>query len=342
MGASSEPESLSSQAERFIPVTLDTAPLHHFLQAISRQVDAFRHDNTVLRNELADLRSAQRLETLELAVQSLADMQQPVSSGFGAGGGGGGGAQLATPASSSGEPPASESHKLTWVLGEMTSMKNRMALMERKSEALWHEQGAEEQLRGEVERVKTDLEEIKNLLTEVASVSDQAHARVDGTEDRGSTMDAQLSELQDKIRELACVSDTAREEHSKMKSVTEGKVHDIVTGRTDDLRKQCGMIEGKIEALNASFNVALAPLHSGLSSVNARVEELDATKLDTHVAMMRDDVERAAAQAIDHSDRRADNIFKALGGIESRLEQLSDDKSNKLAPPPPTNRRTPL
>jgi hypothetical protein len=54
-----------------------------------------------------------------------------------------------------------------------------------------------------------------------------------------------------------------------------------------------------------------------MSDVKVQLEELSNKKLDIAAAVSLDDVNVAVSRAIDHADRRADNIIKSIGGAES-------------------------
>ncbi len=45
-----------------------------------------------------------------------------------------------------------------------------------------------------------------------------------------------------------------------------------------------------------------------------RTDELSQKKQDTSNALSLSDVEKAASRAIEHADRRTDNVIKSLGG----------------------------
>ncbi len=50
-----------------------------------------------------------------------------------------------------------------------------------------------------------------------------------------------------------------------------------------------------------------------------RLEELGQKKQDIATAVSLDDVNAAAIRAIDHADRRTDNVVKSLGGESADL-----------------------
>ncbi len=51
-----------------------------------------------------------------------------------------------------------------------------------------------------------------------------------------------------------------------------------------------------------------------LANVQVRLEELATRKQDIDKALTLNDVNAAAARAVEHADRRADNIIKSIGG----------------------------
>ena len=51
-----------------------------------------------------------------------------------------------------------------------------------------------------------------------------------------------------------------------------------------------------------------------MANVQQQLQELQDHKQDKEDALTVQDVNAAAARAVDHADRRADNIIKSLGG----------------------------
>lgn len=51
--------------------------------------------------------------------------------------------------------------------------------------------------------------------------------------------------------------------------------------------------------------------------MQVRLEELGTRKQDADKALTLEDVNAAAGRAVDHADRRADNIMKSIGGAGS-------------------------
>ncbi len=60
-----------------------------------------------------------------------------------------------------------------------------------------------------------------------------------------------------------------------------------------------------------------------LANVQVRLEELAANKQDADKALTMNDVNAAAARAVDHADRRADNIIKSIGGAHLALRSAA-------------------
>jgi hypothetical protein len=58
----------------------------------------------------------------------------------------------------------------------------------------------------------------------------------------------------------------------------------------------------------------LIKLNYSMSDVKGKLDELSHGKQDIASAISLDDVNVAVSRAIDHADRRADNIIKSIGG----------------------------
>ncbi len=78
------------------------------------------------------------------------------------------------------------------------------------------------------------------------------------------------------------------------------------------------------------LNPASPPARSrSMTDVKVRLDDLASKKQDVATALNLDDVNVAVSRAIDHADRRADNIIKSIGAMEERVEELNDVKANK-------------
>eukprot|EP00798_Chlamydomonas_sp_ICE-L_P020918 gene20918-27766_t len=81
-------------------------------------------------------------------------------------------------------------------------------------------------------------------------------------------------------------------------------------------------------------------LESNLSHVSSKLEDLTRRKQDASNAITMDDVSIAVSRAVDHADRRADNIIKSIGDlllkehastIDSRMEVLQMDMFDSIS-----------
>ena len=65
--------------------------------------------------------------------------------------------------------------------------------------------------------------------------------------------------------------------------------------------------------------IKFPPLSYSMSDVKGKLDELSHGKQDIASAISLDDVNVAVSRAIDHADRRADNIIKSIGGMQLLL-----------------------
>ncbi|KAG2498621.1 hypothetical protein HYH03_003368 [Edaphochlamys debaryana] len=255
----------------------------------------------------------------------------------------------------------------SWLVQEVVSLRERLAGMERKAEALWHAQEDDEQLRGSVERLRADMVAMQGTVSEAQASAAAAQSLAEKQTAAATESVGYVKELQDRLHtlELGAIkgADERRELASKYESTTgqiwdqlrhvEGSLAQRLTmaetshvaalqevdeakdatsevlQRVDDVKRHTSALEGKLESFNTQVAAALNPLHNALALAQERLESLAASKQDTASAIKAADVELGVARAIDHADRRGDGLLKAIAGVEARLEALADSTPNR-------------
>lgn len=229
------------------------------------------------------------------------------------------------------------------------------------------EQESEEELRGLVNRLKHDMDSVRGSTGDLVSGARSNQATVERLESGAAQVKLHVSELQEKVaaaeQQLARSQEDKREVTAKLENnvnliwdqirhvesslsqrltlaetsqvstlqeVDEMKetAHEVM-GRVEDAKRHIAALESKLESFNTQVAAALSPLHSSLGDVKVRLDELGQKKQDVATAVSLDDVNAAASRAIDHADRRTDNVIKSLGGGDLcgelwGMKQLSD------------------
>jgi len=254
-----------------------------------------------------------------------------------------------------------------WVQFEFTAVKDRMSAMERKAEALWHIQETDEELRGMVERLKHDVDQLRSMLNDTQQAARAAQNAGDKLEASNRATADVIREMQDKLVILESNQVRGVEERKEAAVRFENNVNQIwdqirhvenslsqrltlaetsqvstlqevdemkeanneVISRVEDVRRHIVALESKLESFNTQVAAAISPLHASLADVKMRLEDLSVKKQDVASAVTVEDVNVAVSRAIDHADRRADNIIKSIGAMEERVEVLNDLKANK-------------
>lgn len=255
----------------------------------------------------------------------------------------------------------------SWAIFEFNQLKERIGQMERKSEALWHVQEQDQELRGMMDRLRNDLESARSAVFEVQSSTRASHDLVDKLERTAVSSGTSLRELKDKVAhmdtQLAKAGEEKRDAAAKLENNVNliwdqirhvenslsqrltlaetsqiGTLQEVdemkesageVMTRVEDVRRHIAALESKLESFNTQVAAAMSPLHSSLTEIKIRLEDLNQRKQDAESAVTLDDVSVAASRAIDHADRRADNIVKSIASMEDRVEELNGNKANK-------------
>ncbi|GAX79813.1 hypothetical protein CEUSTIGMA_g7253.t1 [Chlamydomonas eustigma] len=254
-----------------------------------------------------------------------------------------------------------------WILFEFNQVKERMTQMERKAEALWHVQEKEQEMKGVTDRLVNDLDSIRSSIQDMSGSLKSSQHSIDRLEATGASATSNIQLLTDRLvavdAELKKNAEEKRESAAKLENnvnliwdqirhmensfsqrltlaetsqvSTLQEVDEIkesageVLGRVEDVKRHIAALESKLESFNTQVAAAISPLHNSMSDVKVRLEDLSNKKLDIIAAVSLDDVNTAVSRAIDHADRRADNIIKSIGAMEGRVEELNDVKANK-------------
>ncbi|KAG2446925.1 hypothetical protein HYH02_008080 [Chlamydomonas schloesseri] len=254
-----------------------------------------------------------------------------------------------------------------WLVQEVVALRDRLGAMERKAEALWHVQEDDEALRGAVERLRADVVSLQGSVQEaqasaaaaanhaerqaadaaegvlyVKELQDRVHTlelgAIKSTDERrevASKYESNVSQIWDQLRHvegsLAQRLTMAETSHvAALQEVDEAKeATSEVMQRVDDVKRHTSALEVKLDSFNTQVAAAINPLHNALAAAAEKLEALSASKQDTAAAIKQADVELGVARAIEHADRRGDNLLKAIAGVEARLESLADSTPNK-------------
>ena len=239
--------------------------------------------------------------------------------------------------------------------------------MERKSEALWHVQDQDQELRTVVDRLRNDIESARFAVHEVQTSTRASHDLVDKLERTATNSGVTLRELKDKVSHIDTQLQRTNEEKRDAAAKLENNVNLIwdqirhvenslsqrltlaetsqigtlqevdemkesageVMTRVEEVRRHIAALESKLESFNTQVAAAMSPLHSSLTEIKIRLEDLNQSKQDVETAVTLEDVNVAVSRSIDHADRRADNIVKSIGAMEDRVEELNGTKANK-------------
>eukprot|EP00197_Chlamydomonas_leiostraca_P010077 CAMPEP_0202877566 /NCGR_PEP_ID=MMETSP1391-20130828/30868_1 /ASSEMBLY_ACC=CAM_ASM_000867 /TAXON_ID=1034604 /ORGANISM="Chlamydomonas leiostraca, Strain SAG 11-49" /LENGTH=594 /DNA_ID=CAMNT_0049559623 /DNA_START=91 /DNA_END=1871 /DNA_ORIENTATION=+ len=349
----------------FQPLHVDVSPLQKFLIALAKQVEQLQKDNASLRDEIAGLKINKRLESLESGMQELAENLRPAT-GYNTGQQGPG-FPMQDPngqaAGSGGISAASDS----WVIQEFTTVKDRIGTIERRAEALWHVKEDGQEIRALMDRLKTDVEGVSGVIADTQGAARHAQAMVEKLEAGGAVTREQLEGIVEKVTRLEMLEKKGMEDRREAASKLEAHVNSIwdqirhvenslsqrltlaetsqvstlqevddmkeaaaeVGARLDEARRHVVALESKLESFNTQVAAAITPLHNSLAAVQLRLDELESKKQDKEAALTVEDVNAGVARAIDHADRRADNIIKSIGAMEERVEELNDAKANR-------------
>ncbi|GLI66327.1 hypothetical protein VaNZ11_010106 [Volvox africanus] len=379
----------------------DVSPLQKAFLTLANKVDQCQKENAALRAELTELRVAKRLEALEQGLQELADTSSPaglfwsqstngreefragprdfatsasgrfaVASMSGARQGGpsvegGPTSTSGTAAGGAGVPPVGM--EASWLVQEVMALRERLGAMERKSEALWHAQEDDEQIRATVERLRQDVVNMQAGVAEAQGAAASANNLAERQAAATTESVVYVKDLQERMHMLEMGSMKAAEERRELASKYESSVGQIwdqlrhvegslaqrltlaetshvaalqevdeakeatneVLQRVDDVKRHVSALEGKLESFNTQVAAAINPLHNALAAATERLESLATAKQDAATAIKQADVELGVARAIEYTDRRGDNLLKAIAGLEARLEALADSTPNK-------------
>uniref|UniRef100_A0A7R9YUQ3 Uncharacterized protein n=1 Tax=Chlamydomonas euryale TaxID=1486919 RepID=A0A7R9YUQ3_9CHLO len=252
----------------------------------------------------------------------------------------------------------------SWVLHEFELMRERVSLLEAllsrsqqdaqtSSSTLLEHQALLASMQADLQAAMEGTKVTEVRLSTMEQAANRALKDADDHTDRLVELNAELQARAEAHAELAKQMDGGMErlaesvnalqeeladkltEAERRQAVADLRISDVTTRAgnlahlLEDVNDASREMDQRLHGLRTHMTAVVTPINERLTDLATALKDLDARKLDAADAVTALDIGNGVQRAIDHADKRSDNVIRSIGALEERVEELHDVKANK-------------